>query len=104
MKIDIHKATAVFAVILLTCAVLWWIKWKREELPPIHRRFKDSVTYHVNEAEKHAEIGREYMDEFEAYADNYFDAAIDSSDRAKLGAEIWANAVRKADSLRKRSP
>ena len=104
MKIDIHRVTAVFAVILLVCAVLWWIKWRREEAPPIHKRFEDSVKYHLQEAEKHAEIGKKYMDEYEVYADNYFDATIDSSDRAKLGAEIWANAIRKADSLRERAP
>lgn len=104
MKVCIHKIVAVFAVLVLVGAVLWWIQWRREYLPPIHKRFKDSVNYHVNEAEKHAEIGRKYMDEFEVYADNYFDATIDSSDRAKLGAEIWANAVRKADSLRERAP
>lgn len=104
MKIDIHKLTAVFAVLVLVGAVIWWVRWQREPAKPIHKQFEDSIDYHINQAQKHADIAHKYFDEVEKYAEVYHVPAIDSAKRARLGAEIWANAVRKADSLRKRTP
>lgn len=104
MKINIHKVMAVFAVMVLIGAVIWWVKWQRETVKPIHKQFEDSIDYHMNEAQKHADIAHEYLDEVGKYAEAYNDTNIDSAERARIGAEVWANAIRKADSLRKRAP
>ncbi len=101
MRINIHKATAAFAVVVLVVAVIWWIRFrKREVIKPVERKLMDSITYHMNEARKHADIARTYGDEAEKYAEVYNNPRIDSAKRARIGSEIYANAVRKADSLR----
>ena len=104
MKIDIHKIGAAFAVLVLIGAVFWWVNWQRQEQIPVHVEMIDSITYHMNEAQKHADIAKSYVKEVEKYAEAYNDPAIDSVERSRLGAEIRANAIRRADSLRKRAP
>lgn len=101
MKIDIHKITAVFAVLALAAAVLWWIEYrKRETESPVAKKLMDSITYHMNEAQKHADIAKGYIAETDKYAEIYNNPRFDSVERDSLGAKIYANAVRKADSLR----
>lgn len=105
MKIDIHRVVAVFAVMTLVGAVLWWISGrKRDTYILTEKKLMDSINLHVQQAENHADIARKYLEEAEKYAKVYNDTLIDSTERTRLGAEIWANAVRKADSIRKRSP
>lgn len=104
MKIDIHKVTAAFAVLVLAAAVLWWIEYrKRESESPVAKKLMDSLTYHMNEAQNHADIARGYVDETEKYAEIYKNPRFDSVERDSLGAKIYADAVRKADSLRERA-
>lgn len=104
MKVNIHKVVAWFAAIVLLTAIFWWFRYQRRKDLPVHVEMMDSINYQMNEADKHAEIARKYIQAAEEYGEVYNNPDIDSAARERLGAEIWANAVRKADSLRKRSP
>jgi hypothetical protein len=102
MKKHLDKIICAFAIALLITSVAWWIKWNRREINvPVERKLMDSIDNHMKQAEKHANIARKYVQQAEEYAKVYHDPNIDSTERSRIGAEIWANAVRKADSLRK---
>ncbi|MGA9651861.1 hypothetical protein [Pedobacter sp.] len=101
---NVEKYVAIFAVLLLIAAVFWWMKWKRQEDAPVEKKLMDSIDYHIKQAEGHANIAREYVEQADKYAEIYNNPVIDSVERSDLGAKIWADAIRKADSLHQLAP
>jgi hypothetical protein len=102
---DVHwKIIAGLLVVILTLACILWYRGFRQPTPnPNAPGFADSIRESQRRADIHADKTKKENQDYEKNLGRY-NSPIDTTQRSKLGAEVRANAIRKADSLRRRAP
>ncbi|WP_041735599.1 hypothetical protein [Dyadobacter fermentans] len=104
MKTIHWKIIAALLVVILVLSVILWRRGFRQPTPnPEAKSFADSVRESKRRADSLADTTQKRDKDYETKLDRY-NSPIDTTERGKLGAGIKANAIRKADSLRKRAP
>jgi hypothetical protein len=105
MKTMHWKIIAGLLVVILALAIILWSQGFRQPTPnPDAPSFGDTIRENMRRADQNAASASKHHDPYETGYHKYMRWDSLPSGRDSLGAEIRANAIRRADSLRKRAP
>lgn len=104
MKTIHWKIIAALLAVILVLSIILWSRGFRQPTPnPDAKSFADSVRESMRRADSLADTTTKRNKDYETKLGRY-NGPIDTTERGRLGARIHADAIRKADSLRRRSP